>query len=199
MAASRAATIAPVTDACTGITSSSVTSRSTLRTPGSGTTSRSHDPQPRARLAARIKASRHAESHTLVLGKSTISPVAPASRTAHSSPARAEPVGKTRPDGNFTTANPPDQRTGNPELPGKTSRALITLSSPSVHPISTGCAVKVRSGTLVCAKHVLRTGRCQRDNSRHRLASGSAGAGTGDGFPASHILRAAGHRARQLG
>jgi hypothetical protein len=198
MAASRAAAIAPVTDACTGMTSSSATSRTILRTPGSGTTSRSHDPQPRARLADRIKASRHAESHTLVLGTSTISPAAPASRTAHSSPAKAEAAGKPRPDGNSTTANPPDQRTGNPELPG-TPRALITLPSPSVHPIPTGCAVRVRSGTHVLLSMFSGTGRCQRDNRRHRLAPGSAGAGTADGFAAGHILRAAGHGARHLG
>ena len=49
MARSRlAAATASATDACTGITSSIDTSRTTRRTCGSGTTTRTHEPQPRA-------------------------------------------------------------------------------------------------------------------------------------------------------
>jgi hypothetical protein len=45
-----------------------------------------------------------------------------------------------------TTANPRNQRTGNPELPGITPRAFNTLC-PHRHPIRTGCTVKVQGGT----------------------------------------------------
>jgi hypothetical protein len=91
-AASRAAaSTASVTDACTGITSSSATSRTTVRAPGSQTTSRRHDPQPRARLAARINASRDEESHAPAPGRSAISPVAP--RPEPRTPRRRERVG----------------------------------------------------------------------------------------------------------
>ena len=138
MARSRlAAATASATDACTGITSSSDTSRTTRRECGSGTTTRTHEPQPRARRADRTSEPRQSASKKPAPDMSTIRPSPPESSTAHSTPAIAGALGEPVPAGHPTTAHPANRRTGNPG-PSR-PRVLTTLRSLSAPDTNRAC------------------------------------------------------------